>query len=278
MKKNIFKKMLSVAIIGGLTLSLAGCGANTAKENGSNDKVAKIKESRKLVVGLSADYAPYEFHIMKDGKDQIVGLDIDIAKEVAKNLGVDLEIKEMEFGAIIQSVKNGMIDMGISGITPDEKRKEAVDFSDIYYEAEQGILINKDNKESIKGIGDLKGKKVGAQMGSIQAEIAKGIEGADVKLLDNVNTLILELKTGKLDAVIAELPVAKIASEVNSELAVADEVIKNSEGGSAIAIQKGNKDLVDEINSTIKELKENGKIDKFTNDAIELVPYQKKEE
>ncbi|EOU1827992.1 transporter substrate-binding domain-containing protein [Clostridium perfringens] len=281
MKNNIFKKMLSVAMIGGLTLSLAGCGAKTAKENGSNDKVAKIKESGKLVVGLSADYAPYEFHIMKDGKDQIVGLDIDIAKEVAKNLGVDLEIKEMEFGAIIQSVKNGMIDMGISGITPDEKRKEAVDFSDIYYEAEQGILINKDNKdnkESIKGIGDLKGKKVGAQMGSIQAEIAKGIEGADVKLLDNVNTLILELKTGKLDAIITELPVAKIASEVNSELAVADEVIKNSEGGSAIAIQKGNKDLVDEVNSTIKELKENGKIDKFTNDAIELVPYQKKEE
>ena len=281
MKNNIFKKMLSVAMIGGLTLSLAGCGAKTAKENGSNDKVAKIKESGKLVVGLSADYAPYEFHIMKDGKDQIVGLDIDIAKEVAKNLGVDLEIKEMEFGAIIQSVKNGMIDMGISGITPDEKRKEAVDFSDIYYEAEQGILINKDNKdnkESIKGIGDLKGKKVGAQMGSIQAEIAKGIEVADVKLLDNVNTLILELKTGKLDAIITELPVAKIASEVNSELAVADEVIKNSEGGSAIAIQKGNKDLVDEVNSTIKELKENGKIDKFTNDAIELVPYQKKEE
>ncbi|TBX18916.1 amino acid ABC transporter [Clostridium perfringens] len=278
MKKNIFKKILSVAMIGGLTLSLAGCGAKTAKENGSNDKVAKIKESGKLVVGLSADYAPYEFHIMKDGKDQIVGLDIDIAKEVAKNLGVDLEIKEMEFGAIIQSVKNGMIDMGISGITPDEKRKEAVDFSDIYYEAEQGILINKDNKESIKGIGDLKGKKVGAQMGSIQAEIAKGIEGADVKLLDNVNTLILELKTGKLDAVITELPVAKIASEVNSELAVADEVIKNSEGGSAIAIQKGNKDLVDEVNSTIKELKENGKIDQFTNYAIELVPYQKKEE
>ena len=159
MKKNIFKKILSVAMIGGLTLSLAGCGAKTAKENGSSDKVARIKESGKLVVGLSADYAPYEFHIMKDGKDQIVGLDIDIAKEVAKNLEVDLEIKEMEFGAIIQSVKNGMIDMGISGITPDEKRKEAVDFSDIYYEAEQGILINKDNKESIKGIGDLKGKK-----------------------------------------------------------------------------------------------------------------------
>ncbi len=77
-----------------------------------------------MVVGLSADYAPYEFHIMKDGKGQIVGLDIDIAKEVAKNLGVDLEIKEMEFGAIIQSVKNGMIDMGISGITPDEKEKK----------------------------------------------------------------------------------------------------------------------------------------------------------
>lgn len=277
MKKNMFKKMLSLAIVGGLTLSLAGCGAGTAKGD-SNDKVAKIKENGKLVVGLSADYAPYEFHIMKDGKDQVVGLDIDLAKEIAKDMGVEVEIKEMDFGAIVQSVKSGMIDLGISGITPDEKRKEAVDFSDIYYEAEQGILINKDNKDSIKGIGDLKGKKVGAQIGSIQADIAKGIDGADVKLLDNVNTLILELKTGKLDALIVELPVAKIATEVNGELAIANDVIKDSEGGSAIAIQKGNKDLVDQVNSTIKNLKDSGKIDQFINEAIELVPYQKKEE
>ncbi|ELC8444093.1 transporter substrate-binding domain-containing protein [Clostridium perfringens] len=278
MKKNLFKKILSMAVIGGLTLSLAGCGANAAKgENDSNGKIAEIKENGKLVVGLSADYAPYEFHIMKDGKDQIVGFDIDIAKEIANDMGVDLEIKEMDFGAIVQSVKSGAIDLGISGLTPDEKRKEAVDFSDIYYEAEQGILINKNNKDSIKSIEDLKGKKVGAQIGSIQAEIANGIDGADVKLLDNVNTLILELKTGKLDALIVELPVAKIATEVNGELAVADNVIKNSEGGSAIAIQKGNKDLVDQVNATIKKLKDDGKMDQLVNDAIELVPYQKKE-
>lgn len=278
MKKNLFKKILSMAVIGGLTLSLAGCGANAAKgENDSNGKITKIKENGKLVVGLSADYAPYEFHIMKDGKDQIVGFDIGIAKEIANDMGVDLEIKEMDFGAIVQSVKSGAIDLGISGLTPDEKRKEAVDFSDIYYEAEQGILINKNNKDSIKSIEDLKGKKVGAQIGSIQAEIANGIEGADVKLLDNVNTLILELKTGKLDALIVELPVSKIATQVNEELAVADNVIKNSEGGSAIAIQKGNKDLVDQVNATIKKSKDDGKMDQLVNDAIELVPYQKKD-
>ncbi|HHD2752983.1 TPA: ABC transporter substrate-binding protein [Clostridium perfringens] len=278
MKKNLFKKILSMAVIGGLTLSLAGCGANAAKgENDSNGKITKIKENGKLVVGLSADYAPYEFHIMKDGKDQIVGFDIDIAKEIANDMGVDLEIKEMDFGAIVQSVKSGAIDLGISGLTPDEKRKEAVDFSDIYYEAEQGILINKNNKDSIKSIEDLKGKKVGAQIGSIQAEIANGIDGADVKLLDNVNTLILELKTGKLDALIVELPVSKIATEVNEELAIADNVIKDSEGGSAIAIQKGNKDLVDQVNATIKKLKDDGKMDQLVNDAIELVPYQKKD-
>ena len=278
MKKNLFKKILSMAVIGGLTLSLAGCGANAAKgESDSNGKITEIKENGKLVVGLSADYAPYEFHIMKDGKDQIVGFDIDIAKEIANDMGVDLEIKEMDFGAIVQSVKSGAIDLGISGLTPDEKRKEAVDFSDIYYEAEQGILINKNNKDSIKSIEDLKGKKVGAQIGSIQAEIANGIEGADVKLLDNVNTLILELKTGKLDALIVELPVSKIATEVNEELAVADNVIKDSEGGSAIAIQKGNKDLVDQVNATIKKLKDDGKMDQLVNDAIELVPYQKKD-
>lgn len=283
MKKNLFKKIVSTLMVGGLVFTLAGCGASAANGEGSNGeeskgKLAEIKENGKLVVGLSADYAPYEFHIMKDGKDQVVGFDISIANEIAENLGVELEIKEMEFGAIVQSVKSGMIDLGISGLTPDEERKKAVDFSDIYYEAEQGVLINKDNKDSIKGIGDLSGKKVGAQIGSIQAEIANGIEGADVKLLDNVNTLILELKTGKLDALIVELPVAKIATEVNQELSLADETIKDSEGGSAIAIQKGNDDLVEAVNKTITELKDNGKMDEFVNEAIELVPYQEKTE
>ncbi|MGG5460720.1 ABC transporter substrate-binding protein [Clostridium sp. B9] len=283
MKKNLFKKIVSTLMVGGLVFTLAGCGASAANGEGSNweeskGKLAEIKENGKLVVGLSADYAPYEFHIMKDGKDQVVGFDISIANEIAENLGVELEIKEMEFGAIVQSVKSGMIDLGISGLTPDEERKKAVDFSDIYYEAEQGVLINKDNKDSIKGIGDLSGKKVGAQIGSIQAEIANGIEGADVKLLDNVNTLILELKTGKLDALIVELPVAKIATEVNPELSLADETIKDSEGGSAIAIQKGNDDLVEAVNKTITELKDNGKMDEFVNEAIELVPYQEKTE
>lgn len=283
MKKNLFKKILSTLMVGGLVFALAGCGASAANGEGSNGdeakgKLAKIKENGKLVVGLSADYAPYEFHIMKDGKDQVVGFDISIANEIAEDLGVDLEIKEMEFGAIVQSVKSGMIDLGISGLTPDEERKKAVDFSDVYYEAEQGVLINKDNKDSIKGIGDLSGKKVGAQIGSIQAEIANGIDGADVKLLDNVNTLILELKTGKLDALIVELPVAKIATEVNPELSLSDETIKDSEGGSAIAIQKGNDDLVEAVNKTITKLKDNGKIDGFVNEAIELVPYQEKTE
>lgn len=275
MKIKLLKKILPITMILGIAFTLGGCGESTNKVD-SKDSLAKIKESGKLVVGLSADYAPYEFHIMKDGKDEIVGLDVDIAKAISENLGVEMEIKEMEFGAIIQSVKSGMIDIGISGINPNEERKKVVDFSDIYYEAEQGILIRKDSKENIKGIDDLKGKKVGAQIGSIQAEMAKEIDGADVKLLDNVNTLILELKTGKIDALITELPVSKIASEVNLDLALADEVIRNSEGGSAIAIQKGNEALVKEVNSTIIKLKEEGKVDEFTKEAIELVPYAKK--
>ena len=238
--------------------------------------VATNRRSAEMIKYASNDFLALKISFMNEIANfcEIVGADIE---DVAKGMSYDPRIGD-------KFLRAG-IGYGGSCFPKDTKALHWL-ANDNGYEIKTikaTIEVNQNQKlkmfrEAKKRFGDLKGKKVGAQMGSIQAEIAKGIEGADVKLLDNVNTLILELKTGKLDAVITELPVAKIASEVNSELAVADEVIKNSEGGSAIAIQKGNKDLVDEVNSTIKELKENGKIDQFTNDAIELVPYQKKEE
>ena len=100
----------------------------------TKDALSTIKDNKKVIVGLSADYAPYEFHAMVDGKDQTVGFDVDLAKEVAKDMGVELELKEMDFDALIGALKAGQIDMIISGMNPDDERKKQIDFSDIYYE------------------------------------------------------------------------------------------------------------------------------------------------
>lgn len=266
MKKGILKKIFAIAMVGTMTLSLMGCG-NKSNE----DLLSKIKEEGKLKVGMSVDYAPYEFFVMENGKKKMVGLDLNLISEIAKDLGVEYEIQEMEFSTICDATRNGIVNLGVSGLSPDEERKEIVDFSNIYFQAEQGILINKNAAKEIKNIDDLKGKRVGAQNGSIQATLAQGIENADVKLLPEVPTLIQDLIAGNLDAVIVELPVADIQAVVHNELAVAEEKIADtSGGGSAIALPKGQEALLAEVNKTLERLESEGKIQEFYKQAIEL--------
>ena len=156
-----------------------------------------------------------------------------------------------------------------------EERKEAVDFSDIYYKAEQAFLINSKDKDKYKTLDDLKGKKIGAQLGSVQADIAEDIEGADVKLLTEVSTLILEVKNGNLDAVIIEVPVANLAAQNNPELYVPENYIEDGEGGSAIGMPKNSPKLVEAVNKTLKKLMDEGKIDEYVQKAVDQVKYQK---
>lgn len=284
--KKALKKILLTLVVGATVIGLAACGGNESNNKPSdnaenkneavsteegNKGLEKIKEKGTLVVGLSADYAPYEFHKIIDGKDQIVGFDVEIGKAIAEALGVDIEIKDMEFGSLIGSLQAGKLDMVISGLSPDEERKKSVDFSDIYYEATHGVLVKAENKDKYKTLDDLAGKKVGAQMGSIQAELAKAqIKDADLKLLGDVNNLILELKSGKIDALVVEIPVAETVVTTNTDLVVAEPEIVDNEGGSAIAVAKGENDLLEAVNETIKELKESGKLDKFIEEAEAL--------
>lgn len=267
------KKIFAAAIVGVMALGLIGCGST--KEN---DMLDVIKKNGKLVVGLSADYKPYEFHAMIDGKDQVVGFDIDLAKAIAKDLGVELEIKEMEFDSLITALPADKIDLIISGMNPDEKRKKAVDFSDIYYVSQHGILVRAEDKDKYKTVADLAGKKVGAQLGSTQEALAKEkIENADMHLLANVNDLILELKAGKVEALIIEAPVAEMAIKSNSELVLAEQRFTDESGGNAVGIKKNSPKLVAEINKTIKRLMDDGSMSKFITDAIKLTDKEVKE-
>ena len=270
MKKGMLKKIFAIATIGVMSIGLISCGKK------DEDKLSEIKKNGKLVVGLSADYAPYEFHIINDeGKDEIVGFDIDIAKEIAKDMGVELEIQDMDFDSLVAGVPSGKIDLVISGMTPTPERKEAVDFSDIYYVAEQGLVVRAEDKDKYKTFADLKGQKVGAQMGAIQADIAEeNIPEADIQLLSNVNDLVLGLKSGKIEALVVELPVAEMIVKNNPELVVGEETVKDSEGGSAIGLKKNEKALLDSVNSTIKRIKDEKLLDQFIVDANALAEKQ----
>lgn len=269
MKKGLLKGLVVGAVASMMAVSLVGCGSKS--DSATDNSLKAIQDKDKVIVGLSADYAPYEFHAMVDGKDQIVGFDVELAKEISKDLGVELEIKEMEFEALIGALQAGQIDMIISGMNPDDKRKQAIDFSEIYYVSQHGVLVNKNDVDKYKEVADLAGKKIGAQLGSTQQGIAQDkVDNAQLTLLANVNNLVLELKTGKIDALITEKPVAEMAMKSNDTLALCPIEFKEESGGNAVGMQKGSKALTEAVNKTIKRLQDSGELNKFIMDANDL--------
>ena len=274
MKKGLIKKVVASALLGIMTMGLVGCGSsnNTIATGNKNDLLETIQDKGKVVVGMSADYAPYEFHyIDENGKDVIGGFDVDIANEIASKLGVELVIQEMDFDALVTALPAGKVDLVISGMNPTEERAKVVDFSEVYYNSQHGILVRAEDVDKYKTFADLEGAKVGAQLGSTQEQIAKNeIPNADLQLLANVNNLILELKSGKVDAIIMEKPVAQMAVKSNPELAVGEPTYEEESGGNAVGIAKNNPELLAKVNEVIKELNETGKMDEYILKANEL--------
>lgn len=274
MKKGLIKKVVASALLGIMTMGLVGCGSsnNTSAAGNKNDLLETIQDKGKVVVGMSADYAPYEFHyIDENGKDVIGGFDVDIANEIASKLGVELVIQEMDFDALVSALPAGKVDVVISGMNPTEERAKVVDFSDIYYNSQHGILVRTEDADKYKTFADLEGAKVGAQLGSTQEQIAKAeIPNADLQLLANVNNLILELKSGKVDAIVMEKPVAEMAVKNNPDLAVGEPTYEEKTGGNAVGVAKNNPELLAKINEVINELNESGKMDDYILKANEL--------
>ena len=236
---------------------------------GDDPAIQKIKKSGKLVVGTSADYPPYEFHLLNDKEGELVGIDIDIAKAIAKKLGVELEVKDLIFSKIFKELEAGKIDLAIAGLHPTEERKKIAHFSDVYYQAIQTVVIRKNDLKTINAIEDLRGKKVGTQKDSIQESMARSqIDGAVFVAMDDIDALVNALKKSKeLDAVILEKPVAQSYVHRYKDLATIKASAFESALGSAIAVKKGQKAFLAEINKILTELKKNNKINEFVENA-----------
>lgn len=278
------KKILSLLMAFALVISLTACGGSStpsenkeqkAEQQGAGLTVDAIKQKGKLVVATNAEFAPYEFHIVKDGKDEIVGFDMDIAKALADSLGVELEIRDMDFDLIISEVQSGKADIAIAGITPTEEREKQVDFSNLYFITEQTVVVKKENLDKFKSEEDLKGKKIGSQLGSIQQEIASKIEGAEQAAYPSITSLIIDVQTNKIDALVLTKTVAEQYVKQHEDLAIAENIrFKEYEEGSAVALPKGSQELVDYVNEFIKKAKEDGTIDGLWNKNEELSQSQ----
>lgn len=266
-----------------LVLVLSACGQKPAAETAANGnsgqtetqketKLDQIKKAGKIIVGTSADYPPYEFHKEVNKKDEIVGFDIEIAKAIAKDLGVTLEIKDMKFDGLLAALEAGNIDFIISGMTPTPERQASVDFTKIYYTAVQKAVVRTEDKEKYKTIEDLKGKRVGAQKGATQEQIVtKQMPQSEMKALGKISDLMLDLKNKKTEALVVELPVATAYLSKNPDLTVSDIQLSTEDSGSAIAVKKGSPELVEAMNKSLDKLINDKLIDKFVIEANDMV-------
>ena len=262
-----------------MAFALVGCGsgannANNAASNEGNKEAAQvsqedmdaavkaIKDKGKLVLATSADYPPYEWHLLKDGKDEIVGFDIEIAKAIADEMGVELEIKDLDFDGIIPSIASGQADIGIAGLSATPEREEAVNFSAPYFTNEQVVLVRKEDADKYKKMEDFAGKVVGAQTGSIQEETVRENFPKDVELksLAKLNNLALEVKNKTADALVISKSSGEQYAKQFPELVVIDAGVPE-EPGVCVASKKGNDALTAYINQVVQKLIDEGKIE-----------------
>ncbi len=237
-------------------------GMNFLGEVACTSSNGSLSESRPiLTLGLSADYPPFEFN--QDGK--IVGFDVDLAQEVARRLGYDLSIQDMDFSVLIPSIQNGRIDFAMSGMTITEIRKKNVDFSDVYFKSGFALILKKESQFSKEE--DFKGKKIGVQLGTTMEKFAqlKAQIYPDLKVvaLGKNSILIQELKSERLFGVLVEESQATEFVKANSSL---KSFVLGSRGdGYAIVFPKdpvvGRVEFLKEkFNAELKNLRKNGKM------------------
>lgn len=273
------KKLFGVLVVLTGILVLGACGNGGSSSTGSSsasgsadNQLEAIKAAGVLNVATSADFAPFEFHALIDGKDTIVGADIDMVNEIADRLGVEVNILDLDFNAVLTALQQGKADIAVSGISATDERKQTFDFTDNYFTPEQKLVVNKNNESAFDSIESLSGKKVGAQKGSIQEMIVQD-QLADSQLVSiaKVPNLVNELKQGSIDGLVLESAVAESYVAQNDDLVITDVALEASEGDSyAIALPKGSTELQEELNSMLKELIEDGTIDEYVQKNTDL--------
>lgn len=247
--------LISVLVVG----MLVACGTGTESKSGEGES----EEKKVLKMATSADYPPFEYKDTTKG-DEIIGFDIDLINALAEKLGYEIEVQDLDFNSLVPALQAKQVDLVLAGMTPTEKRKESVDFTDVYYTAKHMIVSLKDNK--ITTVEDLEGKTLGVQLGSIQEGKAEEI-AEEVKITiedrNRIPDLIQELKAGRIDAAIIEDTVAKGYFEKDKELegfTLSEE--EADEAGSAIAFPKES-EYTEDFNKALNEMIENGELEKL---------------
>ena len=284
--KKLFALLLTLAMV----LSLAACGskkeeapaetpAETPAEEPAEATITTVTEG-KLTVATSPDFAPYEFYaIGEDGTPTLAGFDMALAQYIADYIGLELEVIPMDFDGVLTELATKTVDLGMAGMSPDPKRADVMDFSDLYYKGGQSFVCVKGNADKFTSLEDTNNPEysIGAQTGSIQMDLAnENSPDADIIALPKVTDLISELLAGKLDGAYIETDVAKSYQKNYPELEIVLDVPYDSEG-SAIGVSKGNEALLAAVNEAVAAALSDGSMETFVAEANELASGEKYE-
>lgn len=255
------KKFAVAAAIAMMGMSLMACGGKKTAESAAESKAegaasVKTVSAGKLIMATNAEFPPYEYH---EG-NEIKGIDVEICRAVAEKLGLELQIEDVAFDAIIPEVASGKADLAAAGMTVTEDRKQNMDFSDTYATSIQLILVQENS--SIAGKEDLTGKKIGVQLGTTSDLFSTEDFGEDaVVRYSKSMEAVQALSQGKIDAVIVDSQTAKeFVNEVKGIKALDSSY---SDEAYAIGVKKGNTELLNAVNAALAELKSEGKLDEI---------------
>ena len=266
--KKFLALILAVAMIASVSMLAACSGSGDSKSGSGKDAKRDSSDKEKLTMATNAYFPPYEYY---EGED-IVGIDVDVAKAIAEKLGMELEIVDIEFDSIIAGVQTGKYDMGMAGMTVTEERKQSVDFSDSYATGIQSIIVKEDS--AITSIDDILADgaeyKIGVQLsttGDIYITEDLGDAAASrVTEFQTGNDAVAALASGKVDAVIIDNEPAKSYVSAASGLKILDTEYVAEDY--AICFSKDNTELKDKVNGALKELIADGTVQKIIDGYI----------
>lgn len=270
--KKILALLLSAAMLLSL-LALAGCGSTTeetttedSQETSTSADLTTVTAG-KLTMSTNAQFPPYEM-VADDGSFE--GIDIEIAGAIAKKLGLELQVDDMDFDSALLAAQNGKSDMVMAGVTITDERKAVMDFSDTYANGVQVVIVKEGS--DIATIDDLEGKMIGTQRGTTgylycSATPEDGGYGEDhVTAYDDGATAVQALINGQVDCVVIDNAPAQEFVKANPGLKILDTEFANEEY--AIGVAKGNTALLDAINGALKELIADGTVQQIIDKYI----------
>lgn len=240
MDKILNKVLVFIVIVASIAFVMTGCGNSSSNSN-------------KLVFGTNAEFPPFEFHSSKGLISNFDGIDIAIAKSITETIGKTIEISNMEFDSILIALQNGQIDAAIAGLTITDERAEAVDFSKPYYNATQ-VMIVKESSD-IKKATDMEGKSIAVVHGYTGQTCVKklGFEKSMVSFKTGTEC-IMELMNDKCGVVVIDAATAKNYVADNKGLVIIEDNDAFQTEKYAIAVKKGNHELLEQINAAIDSM------------------------